>query len=160
MSDPWRHELPTDYDSTTSAVVRNSALHAVSVVVEGIEIERSVVANGLPSAQVHYAPYADGATVYNSTYVTAGTITTLQATSTLMLENGVTVATQTIVFPPSPVDGQQFLMVSGATTVITTLTLTAGTGGATILNAPAATAQNTSYMWQYRAASNKWYRVF
>lgn len=159
MSDPYRHELPTDYDSTTWAWVRQSALNCISAICGGFEMERIQLVNGAPAAQTHYVPYADGATVYNSGYASGNTITFNQGQSTLMLEKGATVAALTVTLPPSPVDGQQAFIVFGALSVVTTLTMQ-GAGTATIVGAATSAAAGTSNAYQYNLAQNKWYRMY
>ncbi len=68
-----------------------------------------------------------------------------------------TISTLTLVLPPSPLDNQAASV--GSSQIVTTLTVSAGTGGATILGAPATLAASSGFTMIYQSSDNKWYRA-
>ena len=72
----------------------------------------------------------------------------------LALNSPGTLSSLTIVFPNSPVNGQQFGIIS--TQTISIVTLNAGTGGAVIISTSIGLTEYASYNWYYDALQNTW----
>jgi hypothetical protein len=90
-----------------------------------------------------------------TTPVTTNTVTTNSAVQTLICNPAGTLAALTIVFPPSPVNNQTFSI--SISKIITTLTLQAGTGGATINGTIITTAANSAGKFIYQTTPNDWF---
>lgn len=91
---------------------------------------------------------------------TNGSTVTPSNTSSLYkrvyLNHGSTIATLTINMPSSPVDGQSFQLRTGASSAVTTLTMS---GGSNTLRAPlAAVAADDGGSWEFVAAATTWFR--
>ena len=96
--------------------------------------------------------------------VTTNSITILPTTRQLIVEPAGTIAALTIVFPAASglVDNQRFGFCS--TQIITTLTVTDGSGATvqnkpTAMTVPLATGAASCVEWVYQTAQTKWYRV-
>ena len=87
--------------------------------------------------------------------VTGFSHTCVDACPGLILEPAGTLATGTVVMPPTPVDGQQ--QWCSSTTAITALTVSANTGQS-ILNPPTALAAGGAFTMIYRLSNTTWYR--
>lgn len=112
----------------------------------------------VPFPAVGLGPY-----VYNAP-LTGASITLTNLQRRLVLEPAGTIAALTVVFPAATtlVDGQLFSMCT--TQIVTSLTLTAGSGtsilnGPTALLVPVATGAASCVGWIYRTANTSWYRV-
>lgn len=86
---------------------------------------------------------------------TGATVTMAANTRRQILEPAGTLATLTVVLPPSPVDGQ--VVGVGTSQIITTLTVNSGTGGATVVAAPTTLALGSVFSMLYRSTGNKWF---
>lgn len=106
--------------------------------------------NALPVTYVAITPTASSFTETGSV-LSGGFILTAAATIT---------PTINFVLPPSPIDGQQFLISTNQT--ISTMTVT-GAGGATVNNAPTVLTVSTTapfgYKFRFRSATNSWFRL-
>lgn len=96
--------------------------------------------------------------------VTGDTITLTNVTRQLIVEPAGTIAALTVVLPAAStlVNGQK-LGICG-TAIVTTLTMTAGSGttisnAATAMLVPVATGAGSCPEWTYRTANTTWYRV-
>lgn len=132
--------------------------NTIAAFVGGIQMLTFKTYNGAAQAVCLNAALADNATVYDNTTAAGGTVNIPQGTSTYMLEPGSTLATLTVNLPPNPADGQQCVIATY--NVVTALTMGVQTASATIVGAATAAAANASYGYQYRATSNKWYRLW
>lgn len=112
----------------------------------------------VPFTAVGLGPY-----VYNAP-LTGASITLTAQQRRLIIDPSGTIAALTVVFPAATalIDGQLVNMCS--TQIVTSLTLTAGSG-TTILNPPTAmvvpvtTGAASCFGWIYRTANTSWYRV-
>lgn len=111
---------------------------------------------GTPNTTVGRWPHAFNSLQY-TTPVTTETVTTTAQMQSLVCNPAGTIAALTIVFPPSPVNGQQYQI--AISQIITVLTLTAGTGAATINGTITTTGVNSSGQWVYEITSNTWYKT-
>jgi hypothetical protein len=84
-------------------------------------------------------------------------ITAAQGVTSLILNPAGTLATGTITFPSSPIDGQ--ILSIATTQIITTLTLVPA-AGQTIYGTVTTMAANSHDAWQYVASVHSWFRVF
>lgn len=117
--------------------------------------------SGPATAKFKAAAIGIGPYTYNAP-LTGATITTAANTRYLILNPAGTISTLTVVMPPSPVDGQLFNLCT--TQIVTSLTLSAGTG-TTIKNAPTAllvpvtTGGASCPGWLSRSTDATWYRT-
>lgn len=109
-------------------------------------------------------PSIGGGTLDFYTPVTTDTITALNTTRQIIVKPAGTIAALTVVFPAATtlVNGQRLGLCG--TQIVTTLTMTAGTGttisnGATAMLVPVATGAASCMEWVYRTADTIWYRV-
>jgi hypothetical protein len=87
--------------------------------------------------------------------VTATTGGSTQATANVLaLAPAATIATYTVTLPASPTNG--FIFSLNTTKTITTITLAAGTGGASIQNTFTSITANSYTQWIYDASQNQW----
>lgn len=112
----------------------------------------------VPFVSVGLGPY-----VYNAP-LTGASITLTAPTRRLIIDPAGTIAALTVVFPAATTltDGQ--LLNLCTTQIVSTLTLTAGSGttilnGPTALLVPVATGAASCPGWLYRTANTSWYRV-
>lgn len=98
------------------------------------------------------------------TPLTAASITALNTTRQIIVEPAGTIAALTVVFPAATtlVDGQRLGLCG--TQIVTTLTMTAGSGTtisnpATAMLVPVATGAASCVSWIYRTANTTWYRT-
>lgn len=96
--------------------------------------------------------------------LTGATVTALYTTRQIIVEPAGTIANLTVVFPASTnlLNGQRLGLCT--TQIVTTLTMTAGSGttisnGATALLVPVATGAGSCVEWIYRTANTTWYRT-
>lgn len=96
--------------------------------------------------------------------LTGATVTALYTTRQIIVEPAGTIAALTVVFPASTnlTNGQRLGLCG--TQIVTTLTMTAGSGttisnGATAMLVPVATGAASCMEWIYRTANTTWYRV-
>lgn len=79
-------------------------------------------------------------------------------TGMLIINPAGTIATLTIVLPPASALVDKQKLVISPTQVVTTLTVTPGSGTTLATTAPGALAVGTPVVFTYRAADAKWYR--
>lgn len=96
--------------------------------------------------------------------LTGATVTALFTTRQIIVEPAGTIAALTVVFPAATVlvNGQRLGLCG--TQIVTTLTMTAGSGTtisapATAMLVPVATGAASCMEWIYRTANTTWYRV-
>lgn len=144
----------------------------------GAKIVIATTANGSVTLSDRLTIDQDGSVAVNNTLTTSGPlsvsadlrITAIQysaagtgssialsaATPILIHEPAAAIATLTINFPASPVDGQ--VQIISFVSAVTTLTWTPS-AGTTIASAPGNPTANSQFRFIYRAASLKWYRI-
>ncbi len=109
-------------------------------------------------------PFVNQAIQVVDPFTTGNTATALAGTSVLILNAANTVNGCTIVFPPSPLNGQYFTILLAQTQSVNSITNNGN--GATVVNAitgltngaPLASTGGTTVTYIYYAATNTWYR--
>jgi hypothetical protein len=140
--------------STTTGLSASTA-NRLSFDTSGVErmfISTAVIANNLPLC--NQAIQAFSVTANNQAVAANAT------TSILLLQPTAIRTGLAITFPPSPTNGQYFTILLGATFSVT-MTNTAGTGGAAIVNpitTLSATVGQAAVTYLYYGPSNAWYR--
>lgn len=86
-----------------------------------------------------------------------GTTTSVAAETCRYFAHSSVIAGHTLVFPPSPIKGQKFKFLSRS--AITTLTLTGGTGGATVVIATIGVVAGVGAQFIYDNTDNLWLRT-
>ena len=89
------------------------------------------------------------------TMVSGNSTTIANGTHRTLLDAAATIAAYTVVFPTSPVDGEEHIITT--TQTITALTLTAGSGTSFARATPTTLAANGRIAYIYRAANTSWY---
>ncbi len=124
----------------------------------------TTTSNQVPqSGKMSILTLGGGVLTYNVP-VTGDTITLTNVTRQLIVEPAGTIAALTVVLPAaSTLLNAQRLGICG-TQIVTTLTMTAGSGttisnGATAMLVPVATGAASCPEWIYRTANTTWYRV-
>jgi len=92
-----------------------------------------------------------------ATPVTGATVTMTADQRYQAIAPAGTIAALTLVLPPSPVNSQ--VMSAGSSQIVTALTVSAGTGAATIVGAPTAFAAGSGFAMVYQSSNNTWYRT-
>lgn len=117
------------------------------------------------TVQVPIGQFGAGPTTYN-TPVTTDSITITNTTRRLIVTPAGTIAAMTLVFPAATTLTQADNQLFGfcTTQIITTLTITAGSGttisnGPTAMLVPVATGAASCVEWVYRLSNTTWYRV-
>jgi hypothetical protein len=143
----------------------------------------NVLINQAPSAGTHVSitnPYALGVigpaifqtqlstvslAIYNWQTVTTGTASTINNSQTNWLLNlSSLAATYTVTLPAAPIDGQLVKLhfggtISGGSTVVTALTVSANSGQTIVQSAiPTTALSGNCYIYEYNAALSIWYR--
>ncbi len=111
---------------------------------------------GTPNTTISRWPFAFNSIQY-TTPTTGTTITTTAQVQSLVANPAGTLLALTITFPPSPVNGQIFNI--AISQIITTLTLNAGTGSATIDGTIVTSAVNSNGGWVYGSTANTWFKI-
>lgn len=97
--------------------------------------------------------------------VTSGTQIISDATGIVFINPASLAATLSIQMPPNPQD-QDFISmqfggtITGASAVVTVLTITANTGQALLGTGLTAASAGTSTAYQWRASNSKWYKIY
>lgn len=105
-----------------------------------------------------------GGTYQYAAPLTGATITATNLNNQLIIEPAGTIAALTVVFPAATtlLDGQSLGLCG--TQIVTTLTMTAGSGTtisnpATAMLVPVATGDGSCMRWRYRLSNTTWYRT-
>lgn len=130
---------------------------------ETVPADTNVGNSGVQAVKVPIISIGGGILTYNAP-LTGASITLTNVTKQLIVEPAGTIAALTIVMPVATglINGQE-LGICG-TQIVTTLTMTAGTG-TTLANAPTAmlvpvaTGAGSCFAFIYRSANTTWYRV-
>lgn len=131
---------------------------------ETIPADTNLASGGQPqTVKIDISTLGGGTLLYNAP-LTGASITIASAVRQLIVEPAGTIAALTLVFPAATTltNGQR-LGVCG-TQIVTTLTLTAGSGttisgGPTAMLVPVTTGGASCPEWIYRTANTTWYRV-
>lgn len=156
-------------DSTQNSTGQNVCTNTVPAgpAMTGLETlpadTNPTAAGGIQAVKVPFPAVGLGPYVYNAP-VTGASITLTAQQRRLIIDPAGTIANLTVVFPAATtlIDGQLFNMCT--TQIVSTLTLTAGSGtsilnGPTALLVPVATGAASCVGWLYRTANTSWYRV-
>lgn len=120
-----------------------------------LHIFDGIVAGGIPLAKLSDIPDVIAA-VYN-TPSTGGTVTASVGDQKLQLTPLGTLATLTVILPPSPVNDDEFRL--STSSQITDLTVSAP-GGATVLGGSLLLTANGGAGWRYRGSGTTWFRTY
>lgn len=131
---------------------------------ETIPVDTNVTAGAGPSSVAIDVTSLGAGPYQYAAPLTGASLTLTSAQRRLIVEPAGTIAALTVVFPAATglVDNQ--LMGICTTQIVTTLTLTAGSGttilnGPTALLVPVATGAGSCVEWVYRQSNTSWYRV-
>lgn len=144
--------------SPTVAIARNGSKIGALFCFAGLDVTGLTETDSLTVTGVTQLDGAIGYTKDIQAPATGASLQIADTTRNLILNHSATIATLTITLPQAPVDGQQVDIFSRS--VVTTLTLNAGTGetietGHTITTLAAA----GSVGYYFQLSDNKWYRV-
>lgn len=156
---------PAYCSSTTNAVCTNTVPAGPAVTgAETIPADTNAAGGQQPQSGRFSLPTLGAGTLDYSVPVTGGTVTALYTTRQIIVNPAGTIAALTVVFPASTnlVNGQRLGLCG--TQIVTTLTMTAGSGttisnGATAMLVPVATGAASCLEWIYRTADTTWYRT-
>lgn len=156
-------------DSTQNSTGQNVCTNTVPAgpAMTGLETlpadTNPTAAGGIQSVKVPFPAVGIGPYVYNAP-LTGATITMTNLQRRLIIDPAGTIATLTVVFPAATtlVDGQLFNMCT--TQIVTTLTMTAGSGTTitnplTAMAVPETVGGASCPGWIYRTANTTWYRM-
>ena len=131
---------------------------------ETFPADTNVASGGMPqTVQVPIRTVGLGPYVYNAP-LTGASITLTATTRRLIVEPAGTIAELTVVTPAASALLDNQLLGLCTTQIVSTLTVTAGTGttvsnAPTALLVPVATGAGSCVEWVYRASNTTWYRV-
>lgn len=117
----------------------------VPVMQAGVTCQTTAQALGNLVSELYYQPTVAP--------LTGGTFTVPVAYPAAVFAPAGTLATQTFVFPATPVDGQTF-------EICFLQAVTTATWPGNVLGGPASPAANTGYSWRYLGPSNQWARRY
>lgn len=155
------------YCLTTINAVCSQTVPAGPTVITGNELipADTQLTQGQNPQTVALTPRSIGAGpyVYNAP-LTGASITLTYLTRRLILEPAGTIAALTVVFPAASTLSDNQLLGLCTTQIVSTLTLTAGSGttimnGPTALLVPVATGAASCVEWVYNSTQTKWYRT-
>lgn len=156
---------PSYCSSTVNAVCVNTVPAGPAVTgLETIPADTNAAQGVNPQSGRFSLPSLGGGTLDYSVPTSGTTVTALNTTRQIIVEPAGTIAALTVVFPAATtlVNGQRLGLCG--TQIVTTLTMTAGSGttisnGATAMLVPVATGAASCVEWIYRTANTTWYRV-